>query len=274
MVLDQQTLTYDPAKDGSMDDFIARVTKIMESMKKQSFDARPLPPSPRIMTIPPEASMHDNIDLWSGTCPVCRPLVKDLHLLNSGSRDLLLDNNTYIQWHLPFLQLSSALARDEISKTVDKVQEMPEPDDTGMLVPHVGNGKSKSSSNSRELHAPVPCPFCAYFACLMFDDPGYTFFIAPGCDSLKDEMKCCCSKSLSKSERVSKVAKKLKGYAEQYGPDAGISFIIQPADYDPADPGFGKLRFQAHTRSPNLKYNPVAIDPASWHEIGNTWLSH
>jgi hypothetical protein len=274
MVLDQHTLTYDPAKDGSMDDFIKRIAKLMESMEKQSFNARPLPPDPRIMTIPPEASVHRDIGLWKDTCPVCRPLVKDLHLLNSASPDMLQDKNIYIQWHPSFSQLSSALAteeqgqladapdtansqKDEHGNASEKTQEMDELDSTTKQLSRLGYNENESEGSEKnnrvgERDGPVPCPFCAYFACLMFDDPMYQFFVAPGFDSLESEMKCCCSKSLAKSERVAKVAKMFKSYVELYGPDAGIGFLIQPVDFDPVDRGFGKLRFQAHTCSPNI----------------------
>lgn len=274
MVLDQHRFTYDPAKDGSTDDFIKRIAKVMESMTKQSFDARPLPPNPRIMTIPPEASVHKDIGLWKDTCPVCRPLVKDLHLLSSASPDILQDKNIYIQWHPSFSQLSSALATEEQGQLADapdransqkgehgnaseKIQEIDELDSTTKHLSPLGYNENESKGSEKnnrvgECNGPVPCPFCAYFACLMFDDPMYTFSVGPGYDSLNSEMKCCCSKSLAKSERVAKVAKTFKSYVELYGPDARIGFLIQPVDFDLVDRGFGKLRFQAHTRSPSI----------------------
>lgn len=274
MVLDQHVLSYDPAKDGSLDDFIERVVKLEKSMKPQSFDARPLPPNPKIMTIPPEASVHRDIGLWKDTCPVCRPLVKDLHLLNSASPDMLQDEDIYIQWQPSFSQLSSALdigEQDQRADAPDTVnaekyehgyasegsQEADNLDSTTKKLSRLGYKESNFEDSEKKTRAgerngPVPCPFCAYFACLMFDDPMYMFFFGPGFDSLNSEMKCCCSKSLAKSERVAKVGKKFKSYVELYGPDAGIGFLIRPVDFDPVDRGFGKLRFQAHTLSPTI----------------------
>jgi hypothetical protein len=265
MVREYQKFSCGP--DETMEEFKNRVAAAMKNMTRQTFDARPLPQDPKILTSAITPSLQDDAELWKGTCPVCRPIVRDLRIFCTPQQTTRPDQNVFIQWNVVFSELASMLNTNEPLKAdVDmsaknneqnNVQVAEERDEAVITEQRTTQDTIEYSDSDRNLEDKNEtnegqlCAFCAYFACLMFDDPAYTFFTTvQGTGNF--ELDCCCIDSVAESKRVGKARRKLIAYAEKYGQDSGIQFLIRPIDYHPDEGGFGKLRFQAYTRSPSI----------------------
>jgi hypothetical protein len=268
MVREYEQITF--PSDATTDDIINKIMAMMKGMKMQEFSARPLPIDPIILTYESNSDLVNNTELWKDTCRVCRPIVRDLKVFCVQDQAATFqEQNVFIKWEVYFSKLPSAfpiLAPPE----PNVVRETDKDDKTGQVAtsptpPEADIHRKEQSSpvetedNKSGLQAVHDdeadeinfCQFCAYFACLMFDDSAYSFgFSTDGIDDY--ELDCCCMDSLTESKRVRKVAAKLLGYAEKFGDDAHITFLIQPIDYNVSFQSFGKIRFQAYSHSPSM----------------------
>jgi hypothetical protein len=257
----------------STNDFVAQIMEAMKGMQLDKFSARPLPQDPTILTYETEPRLQDKAELWENTCPVCRPIVRDLKVFCLPQEATFEEQNVFIKWEVIFSNLASALtpvetldaglninskdADENHRKDTDQGEQLA--GDEGLKMhqakPISDLGKNNYSDNRNNVGNDDAesdfCHFCAYFACMVFDDPLYEFGLSSdGIDEF--EMGCCCMEAMAESERTKKVAKKLVGYAEKFGQDAGISFLIQPIDYSVESQSFGKIRFQAYKMSHSM----------------------
>jgi hypothetical protein len=257
----------------SVGDFTARIMETMKGMPQDEFSARPLPQNPTILTFETKPTLQDNAELWENTCPVCRPIVRDLKVFCLPQEATLEEQNVFIKWEVIFTKLASVLApvealdagsdvnseNSEENHRNDTDQEKQLTGDERLEMkqaePTSNPSKSSDSNDLSDVGNDAAesdfCHFCAYFACTMFDDRIYRFGVSShGIDDL--EMECCCMESMAESKRTKKVAKMLVDYAEKFGQDAGITFLIQPIDYSVESQSFGKIRFQAFCMSPSM----------------------
>ena len=259
-------------RDDSTSDFVAQLMTTMEEMPKEMFNARPLPQNPTVLTLANDLSLRNDTELWDATCPVCRPLVRDMNIFCKPQPATFQDQNVFICWNVVFSELASVLMTKQPlglrSATAENCDEQNEKEDIGEKEKFVKSdmaseksGSSRNRSNSTDLEQDTKkevqskgvefCLFCAYYACLIFDDSMYTLTVSTtGIDDF--ELDCCCMESMTESMRIKSVAEKLLGYAEKFGQDAEIEFIIQPIDYDIKHQHFSRLRFQAYSRSPAI----------------------
>jgi hypothetical protein len=108
------------------------------------------------------------------------------------------------------------------------------------------------TGNGKVIGKAAFCEFCAYFACSMFDDSMYHFSTSADGTGNFEVNDCCCMQSMTDSKKVKGIAKKFIEYAEKFGQHAQIQFVIQPIDCDLKQHHFGRLRFQAYSRSPTI----------------------
>lgn len=264
MVREYVHLKFGP--NASRSDMTDKIRETLAGMEKEMFNARPLPENPTVLTCVPESGPQGDAKLWENTCPVCRPIVRGLYIFCLPQQKTFQDQNIFIRWKVTFSELASVLATtepsgkhseidDKVSETGGRLDVKQEEGQAGMEEQENGWASLTEDRNEGAYSEKLKeersnddgkkfCQFCAYFACMMFDDPGYMFFLFS--DSIGDlELDCCCMESMAGSKRVEKVARKLMGYAEKWGPDAGIDFLIQPIDYNLEYRSFGKIRFQA-----------------------------
>ncbi|KAF7507693.1 hypothetical protein GJ744_010246 [Endocarpon pusillum] len=314
------------ASDATTDDMMDQIMTMMKGMKHQTFNARPLPKDPVILTFESSSGLINNTELWKDTCPVCRPIVRDMKTFCIPDQEATFqDQNVFIKWDVVFSKLLSAFMmpaslepssvpeddNDDESKALVTSQTPSQPDkrdkEQSSLVKTEDDeiGPAKQTAHHDEPEEMEFCQFCAYFACLMFDDPSYSFCISGGGND-DFELDCCCMDSMMESNRVKRVTRKLLTYAEKFGDDAHITFLIQPIDHNLDDQAFGKIRFQAYSHSPSmskkdlldilglrrelvlevygipgqlsgdvpvLQYWPISTEPESWPGFGKHWIA-
>jgi len=270
MVREYEQITF--TGDITVEDMMDQIMAITKSMKHQMFDARPLPKDPIMLTYESNPSLINNTELWKDTCPVCRPIVRDMKVFCTPSQEATFqEQNVFIRWDIVFSKLASVLVTpaplgpdstledNDLGKTKTEV--------TGQAPPETKTENTEQSDpiqsendyqglEEQTVHydkeeVMIFCPFCAYFACLMFDDPTYSF--ATSTEGIGDfELDCCCMDSMMESKRVEKVRRKLLDHAERFGHDAHITFLVQPIDYDLEYQAFGKIRFQAYAHAQGI----------------------
>jgi hypothetical protein len=269
-----QQMTLGP--DESTKDFVDRLFKAMKDMPQDSLKHRPLPQNPNILTFRASSGLQRNTELWKETCSVCRPIVRDLKVFCTPQEELstFQDRNIFICWNVVFSSLASVIVTEKASNqdldsTGEPRERRSQDEDArgnnGIVQTELQTKqRDLSPGTSREeawdtetgdgkvLGTWNFCEFCAYFACLMFDDPMYQFSTSGDGTGDFEVDDCCCMQSLADSKKVEEIAKKLLGYAKKFGQQAQIEFVIQPIDYDIEEQHFGRLRFQAYSRSPTI----------------------
>ncbi|KAH8781636.1 heterokaryon incompatibility protein-domain-containing protein [Hyaloscypha finlandica] len=324
-----QQMTLGPNE--SAEDFVDQLFKAIENTPQDSLKHRPLPQNPNILTFSTSSSLQHNTELWEKTCPVCRPIVRDLKVFCTPQDEQFTfrDQNIFIGWNVVFSSMASAIVTGEASaQDLDSTGDLPERHDQnedargsdGIVETEelqMEQRESYSGTSGEEawdtetgdgkvIGKAAFCEFCAYFACLMFDDSMYQFSTSNDGTGDFEVHDCCCMRSMTDSKKVEKIAKKLFEYAEKFGQQAQIEFVIQPIDYDLKQQHFGRLRFQAYSRSPTISdqdllnilgmrrelvlevygipgqfsgdlpsiaHRPVSTSPEYWAGAGKEWLS-
>lgn len=262
----------------STKDFVDRLFKDIKDMPQDSLRHRPLPQNPKILTLKGDSSLQHNTELWKETCPVCRPIVRDLKVFcvpHDDEQSIFQDQNIFICWNVVFSSMASAIVTGEASaQNLDSTGDFPERHDqnegargndgtvdTEELQTKQGESSSGASGeeawdtetgNGKVIGKAAFCEFCAYFACSMFDDSMYHFSTSADGTGNFEVNDCCCMQSMTDSKKVKEIAKKFIEYAEKFGQHAQIQFVIQPIDCDLKQQHFGRLRFQAYSRSPTI----------------------
>ena len=115
MPRDYQQMSLDPNE--SSRDFANRLFNSMKEMSPGKFAPRPLPQNPTIRTFRAISSLQHNIEFWKDTCPMCRPIVRDLKVFCDPQNvpSTFQDQNIFICWNVVFSELASVIMVDQIS---------------------------------------------------------------------------------------------------------------------------------------------------------------